>query len=203
MGAVQLSLFGRETPSLGDGFARLMRTQLDDASWLDHAPRFVAGHARLLDELERAMRWRTERRVMYEREVDVPRLCALAPDDGPLHPLLGEVSELLAARYAVPGFERVGLALYRNGRDSVAWHRDRMPRDRPTLVAILSLGTPRRLLVRRFGGGPSRAFDLGSGDLFVMGGMCQARFEHAVPKRQHAEPRMSCMFRHVYEVDET
>ena len=198
MGAVQLSLFGQEAPGLEAGFARLTRTTLDADSWLDYAPGFVHGHARLMAELEGRMRWRQERRVMYEREVDVPRLYAVAPDDGPLHPVLAEVAQALAERYAAV-FERVGHALYRDGRDSVAWHRDRMPRDVPTIVAILSLGTPRRMLVRPFGGGPSRGFDLGGGDLFVMGGLCQTRFEHTIPKRQHAAPRMSCMFRYVDE----
>jgi alkylated DNA repair dioxygenase AlkB len=91
------------------------------------------------------------------------------------------------------------VALYRDGQDSVAWHRDHMPKDRPTLVAILTLGTPRRFLVRPFGGGSSRAFQLGWGDLLVMGGMCQTRWQHSVPKQKRTAPRISCVFRHVYD----
>jgi alkylated DNA repair dioxygenase AlkB len=194
---MQLSLSSLAEPGLQAGFSRLRRTQLDAQSWLDYAPGFVAGHDRLFERLSCSMRWHQERRVMYQREVDVPRLYASAPADGALDPALAEVGAALARRYAA-SFEAVGHAHYRDGRDSVAWHRDHMPRERETLVAILSLGAPRRLLVRPFGGGRSRAFSLGEGDLFVMGGLCQSHWEHCVPKQKWAAPRMSCVFRHVY-----
>jgi len=196
--SAQLSLWGHTEPSIDGEFARVRRIELDAHSWLDYAPGFVLGHDTLFERLVACMHWKQERRLMYEREVDVPRLYASAPEDGPIDPLLAAASRALAQRYAAH-FERIGIAHYRDGRDSVAWHRDHLPRDRPTLVAILSLGTPRRFLVRRFGGGPSRAFSLGAGDLFVMGGMCQADWEHCIPKRKQAAPRMSCVFRHVYD----
>jgi alkylated DNA repair dioxygenase AlkB len=203
--ALQLSLFGREAPSAG-GFARAVRTELDEASWLEHVPGFVQGHATLFEALRERVAWHEERRVMYEREVAVPRLVAGAPVS--VHPLVAQVAGLLRHRYGAE-VERIGLALYRHGQDSVAWHRDKMHRDRPTLVAIVSLGAPRRFLVRAYrgsraeprastGGGPSRSFSLGLGDLFVMGGLCQARWEHHVPKVISSEPRMSLMFRHEY-----
>ena len=195
---MQLSLWGQTEPVLESGFSRLKRIVLDESSWLDYAPGFVGGHERLFARLVDNMHWKQERRVMYEREVDVPRLYASAPEDGPLDPLLARAGELLAQRYGA-SFRRVGHAHYRDGRDSVAWHRDKLPRDVPTLVAIISLGAPRRLLVRPFGGGVSRAFALGAGDLFVMGGLCQTRWEHCVPKQKSAAPRMSCVFRHVDE----
>jgi alkylated DNA repair dioxygenase AlkB len=135
---------------------------------------------------------------MYEREVDVPRLYASLPQDGPMPEALAELETALAYRYAAR-FDHVGVALYRDGRDSVAWHRDHVPRDRPTLVAILALGAPRRFLLRRFGGGASRVFSLGWGDLLVMGGMCQVGWEHCIPKQKTAQPRMSCVFRYVPE----
>ena len=62
-------------------------------------------------------------------------------------------------------------------------------------MAIVSLGAPRRFLLRPAGGGTSRAFDLGWGDLLVMGGTCQRTWEHAVPKMASAKPRMSVQFR--------
>lgn len=195
---MQLSLWGAGEPTLGQGWARLRRHTLDAGCWVDYAPEVVAGHEALFARLAATMRWKQERRVMYEREVDVPRLYACAPEDGALDPLLAQVAGTLAAHYRAR-FERVGMAHYRDGADSVAWHRDRMPRDRPTLVAILSLGAPRRFMYRPFGGGASRSVMLGNGDLFVMGGMCQLRWEHCVPKQKYAAPRMSCMFRHVYD----
>lgn len=197
MASAQLSLWGRLEPAVDAGFLRVRRIALDSDSWLDYAPGFVVGHERLFERLVATMRWRQERRVMYEREVEVPRLYASAPEDGPLDPVLAAAAHALSQRYGAQ-FERVGIAHYRDGRDSVAWHRDHLPRDRPTLVAIVSLGAPRRMLIRPYGGGPSRAFSLGAGDLFVMGGMCQAAWEHCIPKRAAAEPRISCVFRHVY-----
>src|SRR5215471_16669357 len=103
----------------------------------------------------------------------------------------------------LPGLSRISLAYYRDGRDSVAWHGDRLGRlIDDTVVAILSLGEPRRFLLRPAAGGASRAFDLGWGDLLVMGGSCQRTWQHAVPKAVQAGPRMSVQFRPVTEDQE-
>ena len=73
--------------------------------------------------------------------------------------------------------------LYRDGRDSVAWHGDRVgPRGHETVVAILSLGSPRRFLLRPRGGGPSLRLTPAAGDLLVLGGTCQRTWQHCVPK---------------------
>jgi alkylated DNA repair dioxygenase AlkB len=146
---------------------------------------------------------------MYERVVDVPRLVAGLPEDGPGHPVLAQATAALSERYGLP-LDQISLAYYRDGRDSVAWHGDRLGRlADDTVVAILSVGTPRHFLLRpafsggrpAFSGGQpapagaSRAFDLGWGDLLVMGGSCQRTWQHAVPKAAFAEPRMSIQFR--------
>ena len=86
--------------------------------------------------------------------------------------------------------------LYRDGNDSVAWHGDRIGRKHAdTVVAILSLGSTRRFLLRPDGGGPSIRYELAPGDLIVLGGTCQKTWEHCVPKRAWAGPRISVMFR--------
>jgi len=132
---------------------------------------------------------------MYERVVDVPRLVAVLPDDGPGHPVLDQAAAVLSRHYGL-ALTRVSLAYYRDGRDSVAWHGDRLGRlVDDTVVAILSLGEPRRFLLRPAVGGASRAFDLGWGDLLVMGGSCQRTWQHAVPKTALAGPRISAQFR--------
>src|ERR687891_1000781 len=83
--------------------------------------------------------------------------------------------------------------------DSVAWHGDRVARHRAeTVVAILSLGSPRRFLLRPKGGGRSLRFEPAGGDLLVLGGTCQRTWEHTVPKRAQAGPRISVMFREEY-----
>lgn len=194
-GRVQLSLLGHEEPHFDAGFGGMQRLELGRGAWLDHAPGFLTGHASVFEELCRTTAFRSVQDVMYDRVVVVPRLIALVPDDGPGHPVLEQLRAALSKRYGEL-FTRVTLALYRDGRDSVAWHGDRIARklDR-ALVATLSLGCPRRFLVRPHGGGVSRAFALGFGDLLVMGGSCQRTFQHCIPKTQQPGTRIAVMFR--------
>jgi alkylated DNA repair dioxygenase AlkB len=200
----QISLLGRGAPSVDPSrLSALARVHLDDSAWIEHLPGWVVGHQELLEELVRTTRWRSERRHMYDRVVDVPRLVASVPDDGPGHPLLEQIRALLSAHYAT-AFERVSMGYYRDGADSVAWHGDTVARDRdePTLVATVSLGAPRRFLLRPRGGGRrSITFALGRGDLFVMGGLCQRTWQHAVPKVSRALPRLAIMFRPIWDPD--
>ena len=110
--------------------------------------------------------------------------------------MLGDIADALSARYE-RAFTHLGMALYRDGRDSVAWHGDRIPQEVvDPIVAIVSLGAPRVLRLRPKGGGPSHGFALHGGDLLVMGGTSQRTWEHSVPKAAHAGPRLSVQFRH-------
>ena len=191
----QASLFGFGNPKLDPSLAGARRSRLDAGAWIDHLPGWLEGHEALFDALRTTTRWQHQRRRMYERIVDVPRLVATIPDDGPGHPVLAEASDALSRRYGL-ALDRISLAYYRDGRDSVAWHGDRLGRlVDDTVVAILSVGAPRRFLLRPAAGGASRAFDLGWGDLLVMGGSCQRTWQHAVPKAARAGPRMSIQFR--------
>jgi alkylated DNA repair dioxygenase AlkB len=64
------------------------------------------------------------------------------------------------------------------------------------MVAIVSIGAPRALLLRPRGGGASIKYAVGHGDLLVMGGSCQRTWEHAVPKtRKPTGPRISIQYR--------
>ncbi len=135
---------------------------------------------------------------MYERKVAQPRLTAFYPFDSgaPDEPVVDEMRLALSDRYGFD-FDSIGLALYRDGRDSVAFHSDRHARHTPNpTIAIVSLGSRRRFLLRRKGGGRSHRFELEAGDLLVMGGACQHKWDHAVPKVAHAGPRLCIMFRH-------
>ncbi len=92
--------------------------------------------------------------------------------------------------------DRGACNLYRDGGDSVAWHGDRIRnRRRHAVVGIVTLGEPRPFLVRPSGGGSSRRFHPGAGDLLVMGGACQRDWEHTVPKVRSAGARISVTFR--------
>jgi alkylated DNA repair dioxygenase AlkB len=191
----QQTLFGHEAPSFDALYSTLERVQLSDDVWVDYAPGWLSGHARLFDELERRTAWRTVQETVYDRTVEAPRLVASVPDDCPVHPVLDGARRTLSERYGTE-LERVSLALYRDGRDSVAWHGDRVARTmEATLVATVSVGAPRRFLLRARGGGKSVGFNLGSGDLIVMGGACQRTWQHSVPKVAHADARIAVIFR--------
>jgi alkylated DNA repair dioxygenase AlkB len=189
-------LFAAGAPSCEpDRLRRLDRSDLGAGAWIDHLPEWVGGHDALLETLWTETRWQAQQRRMYDRIVDVPRLAATLPEDGPGHPMLLEMAGALSARYG-RALTEISLAAYRNGRDSVAFHGDRLgPAVDDAVVAIVGLGARRRFLLRPAGGGRSRAFDLGGGDLLVMGGTCQRTWEHAVPKVAHADLRISVQFR--------
>ncbi|HLW45485.1 MAG TPA: alpha-ketoglutarate-dependent dioxygenase AlkB [Acidimicrobiales bacterium] len=180
----------------------MARTDLGQGAWLDFRPGWVAGAGELFTRLERTVPWKAERRPMYERMVDVPRLLSFYDDGAPLpDPALDEMRTGLSDHYLpVLGepLKTVGLCLYRDGNDSVAWHGDRIGRSsvEDTVVAIVSLGAARRFLLRPRGGGTGIRLEVGAGDLLVMGGSCQRTWEHAVPKsRRPTGPRISVQFR--------
>jgi alkylated DNA repair dioxygenase AlkB len=201
--AFQASLFDTAEAS---GLAPLRppsgRTALAHGAWLDVVPGWLRGADALFGRLANRVPWRAERRRMYDQVVDVPRLLCHYGAGEPLpDPALDEARGALDARYAPELGEPLctaGLCLYRDGRDSVAWHGDNSGRRvRETIVAIVSLGNPRALLLRpRLAGGPTLRFMAGHGDLLVMGGTCQRTWEHAVPKSASAAgPRISVQFR--------
>jgi alkylated DNA repair dioxygenase AlkB len=160
------------------------------------------GADELFDRLLRLVPWRAERRPMYDRVVDVPRLlCFYAEGQSLPDPALEEARRALSTHYRPElgePFRTAGLCLYRDGRDSVAWHGDTIGRGATTdtMVAIVSLGNPRALLLRPRGGGRALRHELGHGDLIVMGGSCQRTWQHAIPKTARAAgPRISVQFR--------
>jgi alkylated DNA repair dioxygenase AlkB len=182
--------------------ASVRRTALDRGAWVDVRPGWIGGADALFERLAETVPWREERRHMYDRVVDVPRLLCFYGEGEPLpDPMLDEARRALDEHYADElgePFRTAGLCLYRDGRDSVAWHGDTIGRgsSQDTMVAIVSLGAPRSLLLRPRGGGQALRHDLGHGDLLVMGGSCQRTWEHAIPKTARAAgPRISVQFR--------
>ncbi len=175
------------------------RVDLGDEAWVDRMTGFVRGGDTLLEALVTTVPLSTGRRPMYDNMVDVPRLSGHLPTAvvGSAIPVISKIATMLGDRYQ-KAFTRVGINLYRNERDSVAWHADKIGRVmHQPVIGLVSLGAARPFLLRPLGGGKSRKFVLGSGDLLVMGGTCQHRFEHAVPKLTHpTAPRLSITFRH-------
>lgn len=191
-------------PTLGPLPGQIRRHQLSRGAWVDHLPGWVRGSDAVLDTLLTEVPWRAERRTMYDSEVDVPRLLCWYGGDRQLpHPVLTTARAELTRHYAPElgePFVTAGMCLYRSGRDSVAWHGDTIGRSAhsDTIVAIVSFGAPRPLLLRPRGGGDSLRFPVGHGDLIVMGGSCQRTWEHAIPKTARpVGPRVSVQFRPV------
>lgn len=192
---LQGSLFGTGQPAISAPLPA-DRVELAHGAWIVRVPGWIAGEQTLLDDLSATTAWHAGRRPMYDRVVEVPRLTASLPADGPGHPVLADIQAALAERFGQE-FDRLGLALYRDGRDSVAPHGDMVARDiDSSVMATVSCGAPRRFLLSPVTGGRSVSFDLGQGDLLVMGGTIQRTWRHGVPKTNRAVgPRLSIMFR--------
>ena len=208
--ALQASLFDLpDDIALGPLGGTVTRQPLTAGAWLDVRRGWLSGADALFDTLVESVPWQAEEREMYQRIVAVPRLLSFYDEGARLpHPVLEQAREQLGGHYAGElgePFRTAGLCLYRDGRDSVAWHGDRIGRGstEDTMVAILSIGAPRQLLLRpRAGtaGTPNGAgtlrHNIGHGDLVVMGGSCQRTWEHAVPKTSRpVGPRISIQFR--------
>ena len=196
------------------GALRPARTPLAHGAWIDVQRGWLSGAAELFSRLAAGVPWRAERRRMYDRTVDVPRLqCFYAAGADLPDPVLAACRDLLSDHYRAElgePFATAGLCLYRDGRDSVAWHGDTIGRGgtEDTMVAILSLGEARPLSLRPrpgtvgtnrengTGGSGALRYNLGHGDLLVMGGSCQRTWQHAIPKSARPTgPRISVQFR--------
>jgi len=195
----QASLFDAAEPVPDVWFENLSRYQLDATAWVDHAPGWLSGSDTLFDWLLGRAPWESGQQEIYGRVVDTPRLVARWPYEPPASPLpdpLERIRAALEARYFRP-FDSVSANLYRDGHDSVAWHGDRIaPTLGHPLVATVSLGHPRRFLMRPRGGRTELTLKLGRGDLVVMGGTSQRTWQHAIPKTAAAGPRISVALRH-------
>jgi len=183
----------RVTAAIGiDRDAIPERRDLDDESWVDVTRGWLSGADDVYSALAVGVPWRQGRVFRYERYLDEPRLGSWFQRDTTYpHSALTAAHRAIQHQYRVT-FDGVGLAFYRDGRDSVAFHRDTDLRYcENTVIAILTLGARRPWLLRPRGN-PDRfrdhrggqAIDLapGSGDLIVLGGRCQQNWLHAVPK---------------------
>lgn len=205
--SMQTSLFG--SAQLSCGPIGSPTHTLDDESSILFAPGWLDGSDLVFDRLRDEMPWRAMERPMYDRIVPVPRLiCTIdvdsLPQGHPLRTITHELEKGLKTR-----FSSIGLNFYRTGEDSVAWHRDSIYKtQRPSTVALVSLGSPRTLAVRpheqyrsktaettRITPATGRRWRLGHGDLLVMSGRCQRDWEHCVPKERAVGPRISLAFR--------
>jgi alkylated DNA repair dioxygenase AlkB len=195
----QGSLFGDAQVAIDPSFAALVRRDLDERCWIDFVPSWMTGADRVFAQLTETLDWHQRTVTMYERRLPEPRLTSWwAESAGAAEPLpvLGDARRALSEHYGVR-FDTIGFNRYRDGDDSVAWHGDlRGPKLAEFDVAILSVGARRPFRLRPRTGGRSISYDLGHGDLLVMGGACQHHWQHSVPKVRTAGPRISITFRH-------
>lgn len=180
-------------PGPDDAFGGAQRTDLGRGAWLELVPGWLRGADTVLDQVLAAAPWAEHERWMYDRVVTEPRLSTRGWADPPAP--VPAMDAALGARYGL-ALDAVSANLYRDGRDSVAWHGDTAGRRvATTVVAVVVLGAPRRFLLRPRGGGIAQRLSPGHGDLLVMGGTCQRTWEHAVPKCAAAGVRVALMFR--------
>jgi len=194
---LQGTLLGASEPAIDVDFAAARRLLLADGAWVDRVPGWLAGADELFVRVVGLVEWSSPMVTMWDKRLPTPRLHGqLLEECRP--PIVEAMSDALSERYGME-LRSIGANWYRDGRDSVAWHGDRVARDLPeATIAIVSLGGPRRFLLRPKGGGASVRFDLASGDLLAMGGSCQRTWQHCVPKVARAAPRISLTFRHRY-----
>jgi alkylated DNA repair dioxygenase AlkB len=171
----------------------VVREWLDPTSWLDLGSGWLAGADRVYEQMVDELPWQQRSRPMYGEMVPEPRLTAAAPVDR--LPIVAAIADALSERYR-QSLRQSWANWYRDGDDAVAWHGDRIGRTQVNpLVAIVSLGGPRHFGIRSNEGGASRRVILHSGDLLVMGGAMQHRWQHSVPRQRHAGGRISLTFR--------
>ena len=154
--------------------------------------------------------WRQYSIQMFGRRVLEPRLIDWAGDlsycysgrvleprpiDSALFRLMQQISQLSGVE-----FNHCLMNYYRNGQDSMGWHRDDEPElgANPT-IASLSLGCERDFQFRR-PGHSTQSIRLGQGELLIMDPPCQREWQHQLPKRalsKCAEPRINLTFRRI------
>jgi alkylated DNA repair dioxygenase AlkB len=190
-----------------DPNATTERLMLDDTSWVDVTRGWLTGADELYDALLTGVAWQTSRLYRYDHWVEERRLGSMWRPGTPLpHPALAEAHRTLQHRYGAR-FDGFSLIQYRDGSDGQAFHRDTdMKWLDDTIIAVLSLGARRPWLLRPRTSkhdhtetkGTTHDLAPGGGDLLVMGGRCQADWEHSVPYRagQPTGTRISLQWRY-------
>ncbi len=188
------------------------RVDLGDGAFLEEVRGFIREDAAVMAALCAELHLAAETIVLFGRPVPVPRLVAYHGDPGrfyrysgrdhapvPWPPVLGAIRAQLCAATGTP-YDSVLCNYYRDGADSMGRHADDEPELGPlpddVRIASISLGARRTFRMRPKGGGPRLDFELGEGDLFVMGGTTQQRFVHEIPRTRRAVgPRLNLTFR--------
>ncbi|MCH9682676.1 MAG: alpha-ketoglutarate-dependent dioxygenase AlkB [Deltaproteobacteria bacterium] len=172
------------------------RIQLDETSWVDVVRGFASESQATLERLIREVPWRDNVVIRGGRKVADPRLYGLlSRAQAEADPTFRFTRLILEARYRVR-LAGPQLVYYRNGRDSMGLHRDDEMRwvDK-TVITGLAFGATRPFVLRAMRGGAEHRLSIAGGDLYVMGGRCQADWLHGVPKLEQCGPKISAVWR--------
>ena len=189
-----------------DRRAGVQRTALGGDSWVDVVSGFVREPHDVLAAVQDGTTWLQGEVLRYDNYVPEKRLGAMLRADR--QTVLRQIEMHLQAAYRVP-VTGVGALLYRTGEDFQGLHSDRQMRWLDdTIVAIVVLGSRRPFVIRRrqplaevveripAGSDPDDLVLMpGEGDLLVMGGACQRRWLHGVPRADTPDPRISLTWR--------
>jgi alkylated DNA repair dioxygenase AlkB len=188
--------------------------ELGEDAWIALVPEVMFDHAAAMEALIDELPLAPESLVIFGKPVETPRLVSFHGDPHarygysgrvfdpkPWTPFLASVRERVRE---VTGtrFDCVLVNHYRDGKDAMGWHADDEPElgpnaPRDVLIASLSLGAMRRFVLRhRRRSDDKRTLELGQGNLLVMGGTTQHRWQHCVPRTaKPVGPRMNLTFR--------
>jgi alkylated DNA repair dioxygenase AlkB len=172
------------------------RIQLDATSWVDVVRGFARDTDPTLERLIHEVSWQQNRVIRGGRKVDDPRLYGMLPRaQAEAEPTFRFARLVLEARYRVK-LSGPALVYYRDGRDSMGLHRDDEMRwlDK-TIITGLALGATRPFVLQAIRSGVRHELEIAGGDLYVMGGRCQADWLHGVPKLERCGPKISAVWR--------
>lgn len=173
---------------------------LGDGAWVRYVPRWLPEHRELMDEILRTIelehgvrRGRPSKRLVRHIGLtyyfDAGHLSVL-PWEPPWSDLRDRLERELDAM-----FNECLVSYYRDGADDLTPHED--PYTMPgSVIASVSLGVPRKFILQHPRHG-LRSWQLGNGDLFVLGGSTLERpWQHGIDGAKRAVgPRMSLTFR--------
>ena len=157
--------------------------------------------------------WRLETITIYGKRHKIPRLSCWMADEGldysysnmTMQPELWSkqilVIKLELERKLKLSFNSVLINYYRDGQDSNGWHADdEIELGVNPIIASMSLGGSRDFhLKHKTNKQLKYSITLEHGSLLLMQGTTQAYWQHQVPKRVNAEPRINLTFRTIYK----
>lgn len=164
----------------------------------------------LFSRLQHEIEWKQEPIQLFGKTIMQPRLTACYGEKAvaysgivmevyPWNSLLLQIKQRVEAESQTE-FNSVLLNNYRNGNDSMGWHRDNEPElGRNPVIASVTFGATRKFLLRTYAGKDNQvAVELTHGSLLLMKGECQHVWQHSLPKVKHAGPRINLTFRRIY-----